>query len=103
MTTPQKETGPRRQPRNEQTAQAARPDLDQANLKQNPESHKAPPWTPHSDQPQNDERRIELPPFIDANAMLAAPAEPEPPLLVHGILHQGLKAMLAGASKSMKS
>jgi RecA-family ATPase len=32
-----------------------------------------------------------------------ADAPPEPPLLIKGILHQGLKAMVAGASKSMKS
>jgi hypothetical protein len=59
---------------------------------------------PQENEPDGDEgTRIELPPFTDASAILAAPPEPEPPQLIHGILHQGLKGVLAGASKSMKS
>jgi hypothetical protein len=49
------------------------------------------------------ETRIELPSVEDAAALLASEPAPEPPLLIEGILHQGLKAEVAGASKSMKS
>jgi RecA-family ATPase len=49
------------------------------------------------------EQKIELPPFLDGSSVLDAPDEPEPAQLIEGILHQGLKAELAGASKSMKS
>lgn len=46
---------------------------------------------------------IQLPAADDGSAVLQAEPEPEPPQLIKGILHQGLKAELAGASKSMKS
>jgi hypothetical protein len=49
------------------------------------------------------EEKLRLPPFADASVMLEAAPESEPPQLIQGILHQGLKAELAGASKSMKS
>jgi hypothetical protein len=46
------------------------------------------------------EEKLRLPPFADASTILEAPPEPEPPQLIEGILHQGVKASwLAQASR----
>ena len=41
-------------------------------------------------------------PFVDASEAIAAP-EPEPPVLVTGLLHKGSKLVLGGGSKSFKT
>jgi AAA domain len=48
------------------------------------------------------EPTIVLPPWEDASEFIAA-AIPRPPVLIHGLLHQGEKMVLGGGSKSFKT
>ncbi len=48
------------------------------------------------------EPSIILPPWEDASEFIAA-AIPRPPVLIHGLLHQGEKMVLGGGSKSFKT
>ena len=43
-----------------------------------------------------------LPPIVDACELLEDDIK-TPPLVIHDVLHQGLKMILAGASKAMKT
>jgi len=47
-------------------------------------------------------RTEDLPPMVDAASFLATPL-PQPPELIAGVLHQGSKLVLGGASKSFKT
>ena len=47
-------------------------------------------------------KQLVLPPFDDAAALLQTKLDP-PPLLIEGVLHQGLKIVIGGGSKAFKT